>query len=76
MATPDTVSLLAHFATLEDPRQHAKVLYPLPDVSVGVNPRINGAPSSRDRDNDRPCHGQGGSHRLLGPQCAWTANLL
>jgi hypothetical protein len=36
MATPDTVSLLAHFAALEDPRQHAKVLYPLPEILLLV----------------------------------------
>jgi len=28
---PSPVALLDHFATLKDPRQHAKVLYPLPE---------------------------------------------
>jgi predicted transposase YbfD/YdcC len=36
MATPDTNSLLAHFAALEDPRQRAKVLYPLPEIMLLV----------------------------------------
>jgi predicted transposase YbfD/YdcC len=36
MATPDTISLLAHFAALEDPRQHGKVLYPLPEIMLLV----------------------------------------
>jgi hypothetical protein len=29
MPQPLSPSILAHFATIEDPRQHAKVLYPL-----------------------------------------------
>jgi predicted transposase YbfD/YdcC len=32
MPQPVGTSLLAHFATLEDPRQAAKVLYPLPEI--------------------------------------------
>src|SRR5580698_9601093 len=36
MATGDPLSLLAHFAALEDPRQHAKVLYPLPEIMLLV----------------------------------------
>jgi predicted transposase YbfD/YdcC len=36
MTTPNTTSLLAHFAALEDPRQHAKVLYPLPEIMLLV----------------------------------------
>src|SRR5580692_9094035 len=36
MAVPVTASLLAHFAALEDPRQHAKVLYPLPEIMLLV----------------------------------------
>ena len=32
MPEPTGPSLLAHFATLEDPRQAAKVLYPLPEI--------------------------------------------
>jgi hypothetical protein len=30
------VSLLDHFATLSDPRQHAKVLYPLSEIPLLV----------------------------------------
>jgi hypothetical protein len=36
MATLDTISLPADFAALEDPRQHAKVLYPLPEIMLLV----------------------------------------
>src|SRR5580698_5560225 len=36
MATGDPLSLLAHFAALEDPRQRAKVLYPLPEIMLLV----------------------------------------
>ena len=36
MATPVSVSLLDHFAALSDPRQHAKVLYPLPEILLLV----------------------------------------
>ena len=32
MAEPISRSILAHFAALEDPRQHAKVLYPLVEI--------------------------------------------
>ena len=32
MTTPVSVALLEHFAALRDPRQHAKVLYPLPEI--------------------------------------------
>jgi predicted transposase YbfD/YdcC len=32
MPQPVGISLLAHFATLDDPRQTAKVLYPLPEI--------------------------------------------
>jgi hypothetical protein len=32
MSIRGTISLLAHFAVLEDPRQHAKVLYLLPEI--------------------------------------------
>jgi predicted transposase YbfD/YdcC len=32
MPQPLSPSMLAHFATLEDPRQHAKVLYPLLEI--------------------------------------------
>ena len=36
MAPPVNVSLLDHFAALSDPRQHAKVLYPLPEILLLV----------------------------------------
>src|SRR5271169_3934395 len=36
MAAPVSVPLLAHFAALSDPRQHAKVLYPLPEILLLV----------------------------------------
>jgi predicted transposase YbfD/YdcC len=36
MAIPVGVSLLDHFAALSDPRQHAKVLYPLPEILLLV----------------------------------------
>ena len=36
MVTPVSVSLLDHFAALSDPRQHAKVLYPLPEILLLV----------------------------------------
>lgn len=36
MAIPLTVALLDHFAALKDPRQRAKVLYPLPEILLLV----------------------------------------
>jgi len=36
MADPISVPLLDHFAALRDPRQHAKVLYPLPEILLLV----------------------------------------
>jgi DDE_Tnp_1-associated len=36
MATPTGIPLLDHFAALPDPRQHAKVLYPLPEILLLV----------------------------------------
>jgi hypothetical protein len=36
MATPTGIPLLEHFAALPDPRQHAKVLYPLPEILLLV----------------------------------------
>jgi hypothetical protein len=36
MVTPVNVSLLDHFAALSDPRQHGKVLYPLPEILLLV----------------------------------------
>ncbi|HVC63197.1 MAG TPA: ISAs1 family transposase, partial [Acetobacteraceae bacterium] len=33
---PETTSLLQHFAALKDPRQLAKVLYPLPEIPLLV----------------------------------------
>jgi DDE_Tnp_1-associated len=36
MATPVSVPLLDHFAALSDPRQHGKVLYPLPEILLLV----------------------------------------
>ena len=33
---PDTTSLLRHFAALKDPRQRAKVVYPLPEILLLV----------------------------------------
>ncbi len=36
MGIPVNVSLLDHFAALSDPRQHAKVLYPLPEILLLV----------------------------------------
>jgi DDE_Tnp_1-associated len=36
MAAPTGVALLDHFAALPDPRQHAKVLYPLPEILLLV----------------------------------------
>ena len=36
MAAPISVPLLDHFAALSDPRQHAKVLYPLPEILLLV----------------------------------------
>ena len=36
MAIPVGVSLLVHFAALSEPRQHAKVLYPLPEILLLV----------------------------------------
>ena len=36
MAAPVSVPLLAHFAALSDPRQRAKVLYPLPEILLLV----------------------------------------
>src|ERR1700727_2853258 len=36
MAMPVSVPLLDHFAALSDPRQHAKVLYPLPEILLLV----------------------------------------
>jgi DDE_Tnp_1-associated len=36
MVTQVNVSLLDHFAALPDPRQHAKVLYPLPEILLLV----------------------------------------
>jgi hypothetical protein len=32
MSQPLSASILSHFAALEDPRQHAKVLYPLVEI--------------------------------------------
>jgi hypothetical protein len=32
MSEPVEVSFLAHFAALRDPRQVAKVLYPVPEI--------------------------------------------
>ena len=34
--SPDATSLLHHFAALKDPRQHAKVVYPLPEILLLV----------------------------------------
>jgi hypothetical protein len=39
-------------------------------VSGGVNPRINGASSSRDQHDTRPCYRQGRRHPPLVAQCA------
>ena len=36
MAAPTSVALLDYFAALPDPRQHAKVLYPLPEILLLV----------------------------------------
>jgi hypothetical protein len=36
MAAPVSIPLLDHFAALSDPRQHAKVLYPLPEILLLV----------------------------------------
>src|SRR5579864_4589729 len=36
MVAPVRVPLLDHFAALSDPRQHAKVLYPLPEILLLV----------------------------------------
>ena len=36
MSAPISIPLLAHFAALSDPRQHAKVLYPLPEILLLV----------------------------------------
>ena len=36
MATPTGIPLLSRFAALPDPRQHAKVLYPLPEILLLV----------------------------------------
>lgn len=36
MVAPASVALLDHFAALPDPRQHAKVLYPLPEILLLV----------------------------------------
>jgi hypothetical protein len=36
MAAPVSVPLLDHFAALSDPRQRAKVLYPLPEILLLV----------------------------------------
>jgi predicted transposase YbfD/YdcC len=36
MATSVNLSLLDHFSALSDPRQHAKVLYPLPEILLLV----------------------------------------
>ena len=36
MAAPVSAPLLDHFAALSDPRQHAKVLYPLPEILLLV----------------------------------------
>ena len=36
MAAVTSVALLDHFAALPDPRQHAKVLYPLPEILLLV----------------------------------------
>jgi hypothetical protein len=36
MAAPTGIALLDHFAALPDPRQHAKVLYPLPEILLLV----------------------------------------
>ena len=36
MVTPAGIALLDHFAALRDPRQHAKVLYPLPEILLLV----------------------------------------
>jgi len=36
MSNAVPVALLDHFATLKDPRQHAKVLYPLPEIMLLV----------------------------------------
>ena len=36
MSAPISVPLLHHFAALSDPRQHAKVLYPLPEILLLV----------------------------------------
>jgi hypothetical protein len=36
MEQPRQVSFLAHFAALRDPRQVAKVLYPLPEILLVV----------------------------------------
>jgi hypothetical protein len=33
---PETTSLLHHFAALKDPRQHVKVIYPLPEILLLV----------------------------------------
>jgi hypothetical protein len=33
---PETTSLLSHFASLKDPRQRAKVVYPLPEILLLV----------------------------------------
>jgi hypothetical protein len=36
MAIPVGVPLLNHFAAMSDPRQHARVLYPLPEILLLV----------------------------------------
>jgi hypothetical protein len=36
MATPASIPLLDPFAALSDPRQHAKVVYPLPEILLLV----------------------------------------
>ena len=36
MAAPTGIALLDHFAALRDPRQHAKVLYPVPEILLLV----------------------------------------
>ena len=56
MAAPTSVALLDHFAALPDPRQHAKVLYPLMRARIVGRPRnhLNRAVGHR-QSRQPPC---------------------
>ena len=78
MDRPTSTALLNHFAALEDPRQTAKVLYPLPEILLLLlSATLAGAEPWREKSGDgiSLATGYAAADAILDESGAWSRQV-